>query len=693
MNNRDAHAGPMAIFTISLLLLGLPGAAQAPDSVVQEQIAITARPTKDSITLRWAPLTFNAWQAGNNTGYKVERYTLSRNGILLDQPEKIILRHSIQPLPEHAWEDLVRENKYAAIEAQALFGDVFEVDLKQSDIFSIVNKVHENEQRYAFALFCADMVPTVAKAAGLWFTDYEVNEGEKYLYRVLINTQESVRGSIYIGTEDLYELPRPQNLKADFEENLVSLRWDKNAATHYTAYILERSENGRDYKRISDTPLVTVSPGDQEDGRHEYAMDTLKHHSITYYYRVKGLTPFGDESLPSNAVSGSVAPVVERVPYITSAENIQNSFIRVEWDFPASSNVAIRGFDLQRSPNPQGLFSSIASELIPPEVRLYQDLSPMQVNYYRIIAQGLDGEFYPSHIFFAQLIDSIPPARPADLKANAMDDGKIHLSWRPNDESDIYGYRVYKAYHQSEELAQVTSAPITRASFSDTIDLNTLNESVYYSVMAIDNNQNHSPLSALLKVTLPDKTRPQPPVLLPLESDREGILLSWVPGGSEDITGYRIYRKSQASQSWELVRTMPAGSDSIYYHKDKGGPDIAYYTIVSVDDAGLESPPAHPVTGSRVQTLRPAITWRRPRINREDNQLTISWNHSQSNIQTFRLYRAVDTSPPVLFKIVQGDEAEFTDDIIPGRTYTYRIMAHFADGAKSLFSEAIKFEY
>ena len=139
----------------------ISASAQLQNDIVPERIAVRARPSVDSITLRWAPLNFNVWRAANLNGYRVERYVLARNGSLLPKAEKSILTHALKPLAESAWEPLVKADRYGAIAAQALFGTRFEVDLKQSDVFTIVNKVHENEQRFAFALFSADMSPQV----------------------------------------------------------------------------------------------------------------------------------------------------------------------------------------------------------------------------------------------------------------------------------------------------------------------------------------------------------------------------------------------------------------------------------------------------------------------------------------------------------------------------------------------------
>lgn len=686
----------LSSIALAMAFVATAGQAQVAQTMTTEQIAISARPSRDSITLRWAPLNYAAWRAAIKYGYRVERFTLTRNNVILSDYEKIILRDFLKPWPEDAWKEIVARNKYAAIAAQALFGDRFEVDLARSDVFDIVDKVKENEQRFAFALFSADMSPEVAMASGLWLTDKNIKQGEKYLYRVVINTLESVQGSAYLAPEDDYTLPAPGNLKAEFQENAVSLKWDKSVVHYYTAYIVERSIDGKTFTQVSDSPFVTVSPIETQETRYEYAMDSLKDLSQTYHYRVSGITPFGEAGPPSATVSGKAVPSVAQVPFITAVNNYDNKRLVVNWEFEEHDNDAINGFSIERSNGPNGIFAVINPTTLPPEIRSFTDNDPLPVNYYRVTAKGLDGDSYASHLYFAQLVDSIPPVAPTGLNATVSDSGTVTISWKPNNENDILGYRIYKAYHKSEELAQVTSEPHHDTIFADVVNLHTLNEYVYYSVMAIDINQNHSTLSALLKVTLPDKIPPQPPVFLPSANTAEGVNLKWIPSPSEDVVQYAVYRSVRRSGEWEQKATVKATADSTHAYLDVSAEpgQVNVYTVIAIDDAGLESEPAAPVNGFNISSsLRPAIAWKRPRVIREDNKLTLMWEYQQPQAELFRIYKATDHQRPVLFKVLPANTHELTDTMIPGKHYSYQIMAVFSDGNQSSFSEELEFQY
>ncbi len=686
----------LSVLTATFCVATAFAQGQIPNPILEERIAVTARPSADSVMLRWAPLNYRVWRAGNEKGYRVERYLVAQNGHLLLQPERVILQPAMKPKPEEQWKILVETDRYAAIAAQALFGDRFEVNLKESDVFTIVNKVKENDQRFAFALFSADMSPATAKACGLWFTDRQVNKGEKYLYRIVINSMDSLRGNTFLSADDPYLLPEPQNLKAEFKDQLVSFRWDRNESINYTAYRLERSEDGRRFASVSEAPLVTVSPLESGDTRYEYATDSVKELSKIYYYRIRGITPFGEESPPSAVVSGKAIPSVGQVPYISSVENFRNTTLEVAWTFPKENNSDIKGFEIERALKPGDRYTPLTSDLLPPHARSFRDTNPKPVNYYRVSAIGQDDHAYASQIYFAQLIDSIPPVLPAGLQGKIDDNGTVTLRWKPNEEPDIYGYRVYKAYRKSEELAQITSEPIKEDFFNDQLDLHTLNETVYYSVMAIDQNQNHSALSPLVRISLPDKVRPQPPVLLPLQSTSSGVSLRWRQGGSEDITRYAVYRKSPNESEWERLAIIPAESDTLFSYTDAATTpgETNAYTVISVDDAGLESEPARPASGSKLKnSLAEPVSWKKPLIHKEENQITLRWNYEQQTVRIFRIFRAVDHQSPVLLMTLDGGKKEFTDTMAPGRHYTYRIIAVFENGIQSSLSEELKFQY
>ncbi|MBT1686334.1 fibronectin type III domain-containing protein [Dawidia soli] len=684
-------------FFIGMLILSAMHAA-AQDSVRvadrSDAIGVIARPSADSITLRWAPLNFRDWTTANKYGYYVERFTLVRNGKLVRPVERKALTSApLKPLPEAAWEKFVND-KYGLVAAQALYGETFELNIEQSDITQIVNKAKENDQRFSIALFCADMSPAVAKAQGLYWSDKQIEKNVKYLYRIsVITPTDTLRGSVFIEPSQKYQLPALTDVTGETAGNVVTLRWNElEYASLYTTYSIERSEDGKTFTDITDIAGVALSKKGAES-KYQYAVDTLASLGKEYSYRIRGRTPFGESGPISNIVKVKGSKVVTSSVFITSALSSDNKTVDLQWEFPEADNDALAGFEVTRSAKSSGPYKTIHKDILPPASRVFKDTSPQQSNYYKVKAKTLDGTEILSMPFLAMLVDSVPPVQPVGLKGKVDDAGNVSISWKPNPDLDILGYRVYRAYYQSEEFSLKTGEPVRDTVFTDKVELKSLNEKIHYRVMAIDRNQNHSMLSEILSLALPDKVPPMPPVWLPVQSTKEGVVLRWAPSGSQDVVKYEVYRKGDQGQ-WIRLAAKAAGTDTLYTYTDQNlqNSTVQYYTVVAVDEAGLESPPGQVMTGFRLTGPKPPVTVRTPTIDRTNKKITLNWSYEEQHVTAYRVYKRTSEEAPILYRTVKGKS--FTDSgMVAGKKYSYQVMAVFENGALSDMGKVIVLEF
>ena len=212
-------------------------------------IRLKAGVKKDAIALRWAVDEPVAWQKANKIGFQLKRYTLVRNGKTLSVPEQKDLGRFL-PKPEKEWRKYVEENDNAAIVAQSLFGESFEVEMgegKKDGVEGIINKSQEIDQRFAFALMAADLDFKVAELAGWAYVDKEAKPNEKYLYSVSINTDVSSsllveKGSAVAQLSDYQDLPKPLDFIGIFQDKTVLLAWEYlQLRDIYTSYFIEKS--------------------------------------------------------------------------------------------------------------------------------------------------------------------------------------------------------------------------------------------------------------------------------------------------------------------------------------------------------------------------------------------------------------------------------------------------------------------
>lgn len=374
---------------------------------------------------------------------------------------------------------------------------------------------------------------------------------------------------------------------------------------------------------------------------------------------------------------------------------MDNATVSISWEFEQDEKL-IRGFVIERGSNDNGPFQPLTLQgPLPPNARNFIDLNPQSINYYKVAAVSFDNVKMMSASYLVTLIDSIAPTSPENLKGVIDENGAVTISWSNNIEDDLYGYRVYRSNYVSEEPFQITSEPVDTNFFSERINTRTLNRFVYYSVVAVDRNQNQSPQSKVVELQIPDKIPPSSPILLPPQIDTASVIIKWIKSSSDDVVQYDVYRAVEFSDQWQRQKIVLTTSDSIITYRDAGlEPRQKYkYTVVAIDSRKNESEKASPVT-ARILTShsRPRVRWRNYEILPDSKAVRIEWE-IQGNVERFKIYKALGAEGFSLCKSVPGSTHEFSDKLHSGVAHSYKILAEFANGDKSSFSEVLKLEY
>lgn len=226
-------------------------------------VMVNARAQKNRILIRWAINSPSEWKKAHKKGFVINRVTVLRNGKILPKPEKVLLTKTpLRPEALDLWLDLVQKDNNAAIIAQSIYGESFEVSgAKESDLSRIINMADELDQRYTFALYAADMNFDAAVKAGWGFVDNDVKANEVYAYQVSVFETPKVKKSSYmIGLKDYSALPEPTDFIAVSENKKVLLSWDYQTFKRiYTSFMVEKSSDGVTFSPISNTPLVNLN--------------------------------------------------------------------------------------------------------------------------------------------------------------------------------------------------------------------------------------------------------------------------------------------------------------------------------------------------------------------------------------------------------------------------------------------------
>ena len=657
---------------------------------IKHEIKVISRVRDNKVLLRWAATTPTSWMKSNRYGYQIERYTVKRDGILLNPPEKKLLTNSILfPEPLEFWEQAIQNDDYAAILAQALYGEEFGVEQMQEGLAQIINKAREVEQRFSFALFAADMSFNASKKAALGIEDVKIVQGEEYLYRVVPQVPKEILkvepGFTSVAIRKQEPLPKPIDLYAVGDDRTILLTWEYELfKTVFTSYYVERSENGTDFKRLGDTPLVNLNDKPDTPAKRMFYADTVSQNDKKYYYRVIGISPFGEFSPPSDIISAEGVKRLRAVPHINTYKFDKNGDVTLEWQFDKDFENKIKGFELEHSDRDEGIYSTIQSELLPSS-RSVKVRNPKASSYYRISAIGNYNERAISLPIFVQTVDSIPPLAPTDITGTIDSLGLVRLKWKANLEDDLLGYRVFRANIDKEEFVQITNEPIKGTSYIDTVQLKLLNSKVYYSIVAVDERFNMSSYSEKLTLSKPDVVPPSSPIFSEYKVQEEGIRLSWINSSSNDVSVHQLYRLDtrKIDKGWLLVFQTDTLSSYIDKKVESG---VKYrYAIFARDKNDLQSLPSTPITITNQVKLNTSIVKGfNAVIDRVKESITISWKKLPSTVSEIIIYKSKNGELPVLWKQIPGTVNILTDNLIsPNNVYVYQIKVITKKGEHS----------
>ncbi len=677
-----------------------------PPRSLSPAVEVIAKTYLDSVVIRWAPNQASVWDYGNRYGYVIERATLAKgNQYTLTNPPTVLLTpEPIKPRPLDEWEPIAQRDKYAAVAAQAIYGSSFEIVDPSGSLASWVDRAKETENRFSFALFAADQSVATARAHGLRFVDRDVRADEKYRYRVRValpaDAPDSIgTGFVFLAVGDTVSIPSPQQFRATFGNRMAQLSWNKRYYERiFTSYFIERTNDlAKGFKRLDQPPLVNPTQSREQSPERMYSTDSLANNTTTYYYRLRGVTAFGEISPPSDTLSGhGVPPGLSVAPSFTKPTLLPTGSVLLRWKLDTTSLEQLRGFHLLRSHRADGSADTLTTQLLPGTERSFMDTIPLPTNYYQIVAVDRQGRTRASFPTLVQLEDSIPPSSPVALAGSIDTLGAVSISWKANSEPDLSGYRVLMSNSPDGPFVQVSDALLTDSVYQDTTVVRTLTRFIYYQAVAVDDHHNRSNPSKTLRLERPDVVPPASPVFRLAESQDSVVYLTWHPSDSEDVVRHVLYRRSAARSGWVALASFDSTAAGNSYRDTTAVPGRTYeYTLVAIDGAELESEPAPPAQVAHIDDgLRPAITEFYSKVDRVAKRVELAWSYPTERVERYLLFRQTAGQPLRLLKSMPGARSTFQDRQLTVNTaYTYRLQAIYRDGGQSPLSEELTVRY
>jgi uncharacterized protein len=645
-----------------------------------------------NIRLRWSPTTPEIWNIGKKNGYILEKKVIKEGSKYNNPPVTIIMGEGpFLPAPIIKWEQASEHNDYAAIIADAFFGESY--SKKKTTTFpraGIMNSLVEQNDKFAFSLISAELSYEAALLAGWGFIDNNIKPNGIYEYIVYLNLpnfKDKVRDTIRVDMSNKTSPPMPIAVSADFEENMAKISWHQNYPGHLvSSYKVERSSDGINYETLTSTPLISDGSDKKSNGQNTRGSfnDSIPN-NIYFFYRVSSIDCFGDVSKPSKVVKGMAKRRLTAVP-----QNLKHTFsnydtIQLQWEFDKEQEELIVGFEVYKSDSSRGEYKNISFTL-PPTARSFK-AKATNSNYFIVKAVGRDEYSTTTGLYFVLRPDLVPPLQPKGLKGMIDTTGTIQMEWLPNTDDDLDGYFVYSSYNDSSGFMKTSLKPIRETFYADTIDVKKGSKNIYYLVVAVDKAGNNSVPTEKLKLKIPDLIKPDPPLLYNTFHHSDTVKIIWLPSPSDDVVMQLVYRKERNDKAWKvLARYNDNTTNSIQDIGLEDGKTYSYL-IIAVDGNKLESEPAGPVSFTIALNAKPKKVEKfTAKFDQQALTVNLSWK-ANASVKGYQIYKDdSDGENFFFFSFIEATENKLTDtDIKPFKTYRYKIRSMSEKGLYSPF--------
>jgi hypothetical protein len=308
------------------------------------------------------------------------------------------------------------------------------------------------------------------------------------------------------------------------------------------------------------------------------------------------------------------------------------------------------------------------------------------------IAQ-IASQYQPAHVVVQGEV-SFHPTQPTGLQARGGCQ-KVVLTWNPNTESNLVGYKVFRGTTPMGPFAKIASVKKNKSTDEDLEN----NRTYYYKVQAFNEQGKESPASAVIAA----ETAPSPfsPIIIDATPLIGGIRICWTtnPRKGDDgteISGFKIYRATEPEGEYLWVASLSTESDTgsklrlkKREYEDSGLEDGAkyYYRLTAFNNRQVESDFSSALEGSTVS--KPAGLQATGDMIRE---IHLHWHASPfSEIKGYRIYRntAAEGTFQRIGELPSTNKTSFVDqqNLSDAATYYYRLTLYDDQGRETGLSD------
>ena len=636
--------------------------------------------TGNHVLLRWYPQDFDTYEKCAKKGFVVERRQVGDA-----EGWQILGEVGIGSLNE--FEELERKENNAGLFKYILYKDELINRLRATEPDSVkalqnYYKQIQGESKnflYGMMMLSTEFSVDLSRLAAVNFMDEMTRSQQTYEYRVLpadksVKVKSEVVGLV---TNHRTKLKPMSTIQISRSGRSVRLKWPVSPELEesYSGYQLERSEDGIHFKKVNRRPIVHVQTSERDKDTCAIG-DSLPECGKRYYYRVKGMSGFGFLGDPSNEVSEMCVDPYTVRPILTNLDFNKDAECVIEWEVENPDKQTVKSFVLERAErlhaSARDTFLAISKPMAP-DVRTFTDKKPLPNNYYRVAAHGENGQIAYSNVVYKYPSDTLPPSVPTGLKGVIDSSGVVTLTWNPNPEPKIRGYRVYVANDTTEQFLCCTDTFLKSPMYTRKLYLGSLTNDIYYKVQAVGDNYGYSKLTPFIKLMKPDTIPPAKAVFDKVGQDDNNVLsLTWYDSPSVDVAKIELYRMLESEENWVLLQTWNAKNSSQAYIDSFPfmGERVAYSIKVYDESDNMSQTDMVPYHTKILR--RHCLKGLKLTKDVNGGGVFVDWKTCGCRINSVRVFRADDGGPSKLIQTVNGYEYGIYDkNVFVGHEYEY----------------------
>lgn len=186
-----------------------------------------------------------------------------------------------------------------------------------------------------------------------------------------------------------------------------------------------------------------------------------------------------------------------------------------------------------------------------------------------------------------------------------------------------------------------------------------------------------------------------------IEQASDSLIIHWSPSPSDDVVKHRIFRrKLEERESWTLIADLDSTQVGQMYIDIGLDYDIQYgYTIIAMDDSGLQSEPA-PLKAKYLMPPKEIFVAiskfeaeLKKKRRKQTREVILKWELNEiEDVSKILVYRGWEDGRLGRYKYLRPEETSFSETINEKEKVFYRIKPIYNSRTGDYFSEQLEIQ-